>query len=396
MRPAKRISTAALIAAIGASILTVPQAAAMDSAQSSRSAEHRHGSLQESVDAIAATGSIGVLAQSTSHHRKRYATAGTADIATGRAVHPNDRFRIASSTKTFVATVILQLVGEGRLSLNDTVDRWLPGVVSGNGNNGANITVRQLLQHTSGLYNYTADIPMLASVDGFQNNRYTTWTERQLVAMAMNHHPDFAPGTRWAYSNTNYILAGMIIRKVTGRSWQQEVTERIIRPLGLHRTLAPTIETHIPGRHLHGYSNFGGSGKTVDTTEFNPTAAGAAGGIISTTADLTRFYTALLGGRLLQPAQLSEMKTTVFTPDLDIVWPGASYGLGLMRIPLTCGGSYYSHAGDFPGYTTRDGVTEDGQNVVVLETTGDGATDLSTEQAQNNLIDRELCATQRQ
>lgn len=118
--------------------------------------------------------------------------------------------------------------------------------------------------------------------------------------------------------------------------------------------------------------------------------------MISTTTDLTRFYQALLGGHLLRPAEMKAMKTTVRAPEFDDVWPGASYGLGLMRIPLSCGGSYYSHGGDLPGYTTRDGVTADGRRVVVLATTGDGAADMSTEHARNNLVDGELCAPGRQ
>ncbi|MGW0946505.1 serine hydrolase domain-containing protein [Streptomyces sp. NPDC002623] len=351
------------------------------------------GKLQDAVDAIMKTGTVGVVAESTGPGSHRYATAGVTDTATGAPVRPGDRFRMASATKTFVATVVLQLVGEGRLSLDDTVEKWLPGVVSGNGNDGSKVTVRQLLQHTSGLFNYTADFPLLADVDGFEADRYRTWTDEQLVAIAMRHQPDFEPGAKWSYSNTGYILAGMIIQQVTGDTWQQEVTRRIIRPLGLRHTVAPTTGVTIPGRHLHGYSDFDGSGETIDTTEFNPTAGGAAGAMIGTTDDLTRFYSALLGGRLLHPAELAEMKTTVPAPDLDVVWPGARYGLGLLRIPLTCGGSYYSHPGDLPGYTTRDGISEDGRRIVVLNATGDGARDLSTEQAQNALVDQELCAS---
>jgi D-alanyl-D-alanine carboxypeptidase len=114
--------------------------------------------------------------------------------------------------------------------------------------------------------------------------------------------------------------------------------------------------------------------------------------MISTTGDVSRFFLALLGGRLLHAAQLAEMKTTVRAAELDPVWPGARYGLGLMEIPLSCGGVYYSHAGDLAGYTTRDGVSADGRRVVVVEATGDGAPDLSTDKAQNRLIDQELCA----
>lgn len=350
------------------------------------------GRLQDSVDAIHRTGTVGVVARSTGPRGERHATAGVADTATGRAPGVRDRFRIASTTKTFVATVMLQLVAEGRVSLDDSVERWLPGVVSGNGNDGRAVTVRQLLNHTSGLFNYTADFPAITSREGFEADRYTTWTDEQLVNIAMRHAPDFEPGAKWAYSNTNYILAGMIIEKATGRSWQQEVTRRVIRLLGLRDTRTPDAQSRIPGPHLRGYSNFGEPGPALDVTDFNPTAAGAAGAMISTTGDLSRFFSALLGGRLLHPAQLAEMKATVRAAELDPVWPGARYGLGLMEIPLSCGGVYYSHAGDLAGYTTRDGVSADGRRAVVVEATGDGAPDLSTDKAQNKLIDQELCA----
>ena len=386
MMTSRHLTAVAALAALGLGLAT-PVASA-----TGNSTESRQRTLQRSVDAIQKTGTVAVVAQSTGPDGRRYATAGVADTATGRAARATDRFRIASSTKAFVSTVMLQLVGEGRVSLDDAVEHWLPGVVDGNGNDGNAITVRQLLNHTSGLFNYTADFPEIASVDDFQAGRYTTWTPRQLVGIAMRHAPDFAPGINWEYSNTNYILAGMIIQKATGHTWQQEVTRRVIRPLGLRDTSAPDTSARIPGPHLHGYSDFGGTGPVIDVTDFNPTAAGSAGAMISTTGDLTRFFSALLGGKLLRPAQLAEMKTTVRAESLDPVWPGARYGLGLMEIPLSCGGVYYSHAGDLMGYTTRDGVSADGRRTVVLEATGDGASDLSTEMAQNALIDTELCA----
>ena len=386
-RTTSRIVATALVTGMAALGLAIPAAGATKPGQDT---------LQAQVNAVQKTGTVGVIAQSTGPRGHHYATAGVADTATGEPAQAGDRFRIASTTKSFVATVALQLVGEGRLSLDDTVEHWLPGVVTGNGNDGSKITVRRLLQHTSGLFNYTADLPELRSVAGFQAGRFTTRTASQLAAIAMRHAPDFAPGTKWEYSNTNYILAGMIIDKVTGHTWQQEVIRRIVRPLGLRDTLAPHTYPYIPGPHLKGYSNFGGSGPTIDVTDFNPAAAGAAGAMISTTADLTRFYSALLGGRLLRPAQLAEMKTTVRAAALDPVWPGASYGLGLMRIPLSCGGAYYSHAGDLPGYTTRDGVSADGRRVVVVEATGDGSgPDLATMKSQNALIDQQLCAAGR-
>ncbi|MEV8419564.1 serine hydrolase domain-containing protein [Streptomyces niveus] len=381
-RTTRRVVTTTLVAALAAVGMAVPAVAA---------AQPGEGSFQRQVDAVQRTGTVGVLARSTGPRGVQYATAGVADAETKRKARPGDKFRIASATKTYVSTVLLQLVGEGRLSLNDTVEDVLPGVVSGNGNDGSRITVRQLLNHTSGLFNYTADFPALSGIDAYEAGRYTTWTDEQLVGIAMRHAPDFEPGAKWSYSNTNYTLAGMIIEKITGRTWQQEVTKRVIRPLGLRDTLTPSTSARIPGSHLKGYSAFGESAPAIDVTAFNPSAAGAAGAMISTAGDMTTFYQALMSGRLLKPAQLTEMKKTVRAAELDEAWPGARYGLGLMEIPLTCGGSYFSHAGDLPGYATRTGATEDGRRVVVLEATGDGSMPGSIH-ATNDLIDKQLCA----
>jgi D-alanyl-D-alanine carboxypeptidase len=382
IRTPHRTAAATLAAGLAGLSLAIPAGAAVTPAQ---------GTLQDQVNAIHRTGTVGVLAEVTGPGAHRYATAGLASVATKAPVRPGDEFRIGSATKTFVATVVLQLAGEGRLSLNDTVAHWLPGVVSGHGNDGRAITIRELLQHTSGLYDYTADFPELASTAGFQASRFTTYTPAQLVAIAMRHKPNFAPGDSWAYSNTNYILAGMIIRKVTGHTWAQEVNARIVRPLGLRQTITPGTYPYIPGPHLDGYSGFG-SRPAINVTALNPSAADAAGAMISTTADLTRFYQALLGGRLLHPAQLAEMKTTVPAHEFDPIWPGARYGLGLMWIPLTCGGGFYSHGGDIPGYSTRDGITPDGRRTAVAEETGDGTpAGLVTEHAMDALVNQELC-----
>ncbi|MFJ2158026.1 serine hydrolase domain-containing protein [Streptomyces sp. NPDC087856] len=350
--------------------------------------------LQSNANAIAATGTVGVLAESVGPRGKRFATAGYADPVAKTPVRPGDTFRIGSSTKTFVSTVVLQLVGEGRISLDDPVDRWLPGVVSGNGNDGRDITVRQLLQHTAGLYDYVADLPGIASTEGFEANRYRHYEPADLVAIAMKHKPDFAPGADWKYSNTDYILAGMIIEKVTGQSWRKQVERRIIQPLGLRHTTVPGDDPTLPGRHLKGYSNFG-SGAAIDVTDVNMSWGGAAGEIVSTTQDLASFYQALLRGDLLKEAQLAEMKSTVpVNEDFNTIWPGARYGLGLMWIPLTCGGGYWSHGGNVNGYSTRDGVSSDGKRAVVVEETGDGSgADLKTERAMDRLVDQRFCAT---
>ncbi|BBJ45305.1 serine hydrolase [Streptomyces antimycoticus] len=342
--------------------------------------------LQEQVDTVHDTGAVGVLAEVTSPDRRDTARAGTAKVGTGRPMPRNGRFRIGSATKTFTAAVVLQLVGEGRMSLEDTVERWLPGVVQGNDNDGSRITVRQLLQHTSGIHDVLPEIPALNSAEGYRAERFRTYTPEELVRPAMKHRPNFPPGDGWSYSNTNYVLAAMIIHEVTGRSWAQEVNDRIIRPLGLKDTSAPGASPSIPGPHAHGYAAFGTTHTSIDVTALNPSMAVGSGSIISTTHDLNRFYTALLGGRLLAPAQLDEMTTTKPAPEL-----GVRYGLGLGEIPLSCGGSYFGHPGELLGYHTWGGVTRDGTRTAVVYVTSDGGDD--TQQAMSTLVDQELCRT---
>ncbi|MBS2551926.1 beta-lactamase family protein [Catenulispora sp. NL8] len=342
-------------------------------------------SLQQQANAIVAGGAVGALAEVSTPDGRHSVSAGTAEEGTGAPVPKDGEFRIGSATKTFVATVILQLVDEGRLSLDDTVAHWLPGVVAGNGNDGGEITVRELLNHTSGIYDYTQDLAEMTNAAAFQQDRFRTYSPEQLVAMAMRHAPMAAPGTAFAYSDTDYVLAGMIVQRVTGRSWADEVNARIIAPLGLDHTVAPGTFPFIIGPHAEGYMSFG-TGKLLDVTAFNPSAADASGSIISTADDLTRFYTALVGGRLLSPAQLAQMETTVPASALG---PGVRYGLGLGWVPLSCGGGYYGHPGGIFGYNTWGGVTADARRAVVVSDTGDGGD--ASQQAVIGLVDRQLC-----
>lgn len=340
--------------------------------------------LQQRVDAVHDTGAVGVFAEVMSADTRHSARAGTAEAGTGRPMPQNGRFRIGSATKTFTATVVLQLVGEGLMSLDDTVERWLPGVVKGNGNDGGQVTVRQLLQHTSGIPEVRPEIPSLNSADGYRAERFRTYTPEELVGLAMRHRPDFVPpGSDWAYSNTNYVLAAMIIRKVTGRSWAEEVDNRIIRPLGLRDTTTPGTFPFIPGPHARAYASFG-TGTSTDVTTLDPSAAVGSGSIISTAHDLNLFYTALLRGDLLDPPELGEMTTTRSAPEL-----GVRYGLGLGEIRLPCGGSYFGHPGELLGYHAWAGVTRDGTRSAVVYVTSDGSRD--TQEAMSTLVGQELC-----
>lgn len=360
-------------------------AAGYERGPASTAAESPTDALQQEVNAIRQDGAVSALAEVATPQGRRNARAGTSDIATGKQVPLGAEFRIGSATKTFVATVVLQLAGEHRLSLDDTVARWLPGVVVGNGNDGTRITIRDLLGHTSGIYDYTDDLPQMTDATAFQEDRFRTYTPHQLVALAMRHPPTIQPGTGFAYSDTDYILAGMIIQRVTGHSWADEVSARIIRPLGLRHTMTPGTDPQLTGPHAEGYADFG-TGTPIDVTAFNPSAADASGSIVSTTDDLARFYTALIGGRLLAPAQLTAMETTVPAPELG---PGVRYGLGLGWIPLSCGGGYFGHPGGIFGYQTWDGVTANAQRTAVVSVTGDG--NAHTQQAITTLVDNELC-----
>ncbi|GGS49153.1 serine hydrolase [Planobispora rosea] len=344
--------------------------------------------LQRDVDALRKIGVIGVDAQVvTAGGRRLVATAGVADLRTGRPVPPGGYTRIASVTKTFVATVVLQLVEEGTLSLDDTVERWLPGVVRGNGNDGGAITIRHLLQHTSGI---PEAYPSFASVEDYLKHRYDPFTAEQVVAKAMKSRPGFAPGESWMYSNTGYLLISMIIEKATGNPWHAEVRDRISRPLGLRHTRWAGYSVKVPSPHARGYMV--GVRKTpLDVTDHFD--GDAAGGLISTTGDVNRFLRALAGGELLSPATLEQMRATVPATPFEEAWPGVRYGLGVMSRPLSCGGVYWSHGGDDPGYQTRTGVTADGRRSVVLAMSsqfGDSRT-LAQEKAATELVDRALC-----
>jgi D-alanyl-D-alanine carboxypeptidase len=182
----------------------------------------------------------------------------------------------------------------------------------------------------------------------------------------MSHPPLFAPGTAFDYSNTNYILAGMVIKKVTGRSWDQEVRSRILTPLGLRRTANPGDRPYLPSPHSRGYKQFAPGEPLVDTTVLNSTWGDASGGLETTAPDLTRFWQALQGGELLRPAQMAQMHRTVLATTFQDIAPGGRYGLGIMWLPLSCGGGYWAHYGDVPGYITGNGVSDDGRRSVVV------------------------------
>jgi D-alanyl-D-alanine carboxypeptidase len=269
--------------------------------------------------------------------------------------------RIGSNTKPFTAVTVLQLVGEGKIDLDKPIETYLPDLIRGDGIDGRHITVRQLLQHTSGLPNYT-----IMFKNGVLPYQHTYFQPRELLDMALKQKADFAPGTKWEYSNTNYIVAGLLIEKVTGRPLNEEITHRVIHRIGLRHTYFPNVgDQTIREPHPHGYAHDDPKAPLTDVTEMDPSQGWAAGEIISTPSDINHFFSALLAGKLLPPAQLKEMRTTLPAPELG---SGVRYGLGLSSTPLSCGGLAWGHGGDFPGYHTTNAATENGRAATIAVT----------------------------
>ncbi|MEE1822793.1 serine hydrolase [Streptomyces sp. BE20] len=331
---------------------------------------------RQALAALTSAGAVSAIAEIRDRDGVWRGASGVSDLATGAPVRGDGRFRAGSVTKVFVATTVLQLVGEHRIGLDDAVEKHLPGLVP----NGANVTVRQLLNHTSGLWDPTNEsggiFPELFDPAVFRawfadGGLQRTVTARQLVAASAAHAPYFVPGAEWRYSNTNYALLGLLIEKATGHEYGQEITRRVLRPLGMDDSSFPGSASAIPGPHAHGYwtivDEAGPVRKTyVDVTEHNPTWAGAAGALISSTDDLVRFERALLRGQLLPAWLMREMTAAVPTE------PGGhqlDYGLGLARYQLSCG-PVLGHNGGIFGYDTQLWGTADRQ--VALSYTGRG------------------------
>ncbi|HWS31490.1 MAG TPA: serine hydrolase domain-containing protein [Actinoplanes sp.] len=321
----------------------------------------RQDAMREVVRHTLDFGAPGFMARIDDGRRVTVTAAGVADRDTGRRLTGHEQFEAGSNTKTFVAVLALQLVDRGRLVLDAPIERYLPDVVP----NGGAITVRMLLQHTSGLFNYTGDEVFNTKV--FDPDWTPTPTE--LLGYAFRNDPEFAPGTSWSYSNTNYILAGMLVEKLTGTGLADLIQQRIAGPLGLTRTyLADPRATGTGRGYAHGYTiDFSGPEPVHhDTTGWSLAWGGAAGAVISDQRDLARFFSALLGGRLISPERLADMKTTVPVPASFPVTGG--YGLGLMRKDTPCG-PVWGHGGDTNGHHSTAVTTADGRRTAISDTT---------------------------
>jgi D-alanyl-D-alanine carboxypeptidase len=323
--------------------------------------------IRSQVQALVSGPVPGALLYVRQGDRSYTVAAGYADKARHVPMRADDTYKIGSTTKTFTAVLIMRLVADGKLLLDAPISRYLPGLVP----NGNQITVRELLSHTSGLYGYEDSSRMQRTV---ANHLTKTWTPAQLLQVADEHAPLFAPGTHFSYSTTGYIVLGLLAQRVGGESYAKQLRDYIIRPLQLSHTTLPARTGPLPD--VHGYfalSNFHetASPGPTDITALSPTVAWSGGGIRSTAQDVAAFYRALFTGKLLPKAEVAAMENTTATH--------GAYGLGLMptggnayvwgaytqAINTTCGRAW-GHGGNFPGYYQLPISSPDGSRQAVL------------------------------
>ncbi|MGW0807916.1 serine hydrolase domain-containing protein [Nonomuraea sp. NPDC002799] len=351
-------------------------------------ARNIHQEVQQILDWAAADGIPGIVAEVHDTDGTWFGTAGVADLATGRRRQPGEYLHIGSSGKAFTAATVLALAAEGRLSLEDPVNTWLPGVLEAGGYDGDKITIRHLLNHTGGLF-LTGLAPELQQSILTQPAR--VWTTSELVRLAVSQPPAGEPGEGFIYANGGYYLAGAIIEKVTGDTYAAEVERTVIRPLGLTRTyvrpagdtsyLHPHPTAYVTGAFKDGVdpatltaenwaSMIDPDKPPVDVTALNTSWGWAAGGIVSTTEDLTRFLQAIATGGLLPPAQHHEMWTMV-AGDGAVWLPHARYGLGVIEFDSAGMGGLTVRgvSGTLPGSFTLALCADDGRRSVVVHAT---------------------------
>jgi D-alanyl-D-alanine carboxypeptidase len=358
--------------------LTPPASAADVASSAAHAATTDRAPLQAGLQGLVDAGATGAMGLVDDGKHLIRATAGVGRLDPPAPLRVDDEVRVASITKTFMSVLILQQVAEHRLRLDDDVQRWLPDLVP----NGSAITVRMLLNHTSGLYDYGDDPSYLPAMIA---DRYRNWTPTELIGLATRHDPLFAPGEGWSYSNTNYILVGMIIERVTGREVPDLVRDRITEPLHLADTFLDTTGT-FRSHYAHGYLPPSvtstlppglGDGGYFDVSDVSPSSSWTAGALVSTAPDLSRFFQALMSGRLLPRAILRQMLTTVDTEG------GLSYGLGIFRFTTPCG-TVWGHGGLVFGYASY-AVTDDSGTrsaIVLVPTLVEGALAAALDKAQ--------------
>ncbi|MFE9633172.1 serine hydrolase domain-containing protein [Streptomyces sp. NPDC006463] len=273
----------------------------------------------------------GVMVALSAPGKGQYVRAfGVADKATGAPMATDLNMRIGSETKTFTVTALLQLVDEGKVGLDDPIGKYVDGVP-----NGDRITLRELAGMRSGLFNYSEDEDFFKA---FTSDPDRPFTPQELLAYSFKHPVLFQPGAKFYYCNTNLILLGLVVEKVTGDRLADYIDREVVAEAGLKHTLFPT-GAEFPSPYAHGYTNQTASGKTEDATNWNPSWGWAAGAMISDLTDMRSWAKTLATGTLLTPATQAERLKVI-----DAL-PGTGYGLGIFNVQ-----GWIGHNGSLPGY----------------------------------------------
>ncbi|BBC98620.1 serine hydrolase domain-containing protein [Streptomyces griseofuscus] len=395
--------TIALTTCLGAALANCSDEAKPAAGQSTASPA-AGARLARVAQQAADTGSLGVIVRVDSGDGKPVEIAKQAAwTKDDHSLAAGDQFRVGSNTKTLTATLVLQQVAQKRIGLDDTVEKWLPGLVKG----GEHITIRMLLNHTSGLGDFLLTPQFLPSLTG-QEQR--TWRPEELLASTPEQDPPTEPGEKYSYSNANYEALGLILEKATGSSLAELIEQKITKPLGMKDSFLATDAAWPAGkRHATGYEpdakrlkallsgtvdlpegvGFAGPerpGDNIDTAAIDPSWSWAAGGMVSTAQDWQRFLTALMSGRLLPEAQMKQMRTTVDAPE-----EGGGYGLGLMKVDTPCG-TVWGHTGGLPGYSSEMYTDATGtRSVAVFTITNFGIKEKKAATANKALVDAATC-----
>ncbi|MFB7619985.1 serine hydrolase domain-containing protein [Kitasatospora sp. NPDC056181] len=343
--------------------------------------------LQKMIEEIVESGFVGVQLRVNDEQGEWVGSAGVRELGRSARTLTDGHFRIGSTTKNFVATSVLLLVAEGRIGLDTPADDYVPGFGL-----DRRITVRMLLQHTSGIFNHTGELNEDGTFEPgvpwrgkeWVENRFRTYQPEELVRLSLSKPARFAPGTRWSYANTNYVLLRLVVEKVSGRPFAEELRRLVLAPLGLTGTVAPGTSPEIPEPHNHCYYRYDDAGqeRTVDITRENPSWISAGGDMISTTRDLHTYFSALMGGRLLPAGLLAEMRT----PEATV-----GYGLGVFAQDLGAGaGTVFHHNGGMAGSGALMYSSPDGGRTLTAGLTCVGDADLSIaaafQKAQQRLV----------
>lgn len=331
-----RTAAVTIVAAVAVGISAVPAAA-------TSLPPPNDTALRAAISGLPDRETTGALVRITGSAGAWAGVSGVSDVRTGASVRADGRFRVGSITKVFTGVMVLQLAQERRIDLNAPVQRYLPGVLPAD---YPPVPVATLLDHTSGLP--SVDIPGLYDPKWILEHRFDRWSPRQVLDTAVRHPIDFQPGTAQKYTNTSYVVAGMIVEQVTGRPYARNLRDRITGPLGLCDTYFPENDPKLPNAAARGYLEV--DGELVDVTEMNQSIPGAAGAIVSTAEDLDGFITGLFRGRLLG----REMMTRLFTVPTVSMSDGsgpAIYSQGLMKVSMN-GLEVWGKTGSRYGYSS--------------------------------------------